>query len=96
MDKSAKVEKLKSGYTMTMKDGEKMALMDLNAVLNTGLSIAGDGDGINILTMANKIREELLPYFVKDDEIKYRIYLNILNCDLVQFSQFRIDCSLKE
>ena len=81
MNKSAKATKLKNGYTMTMKDGEKMALMDLNAVLNTGLSIAGDGDGINILTMANKIREELLPYFVKDDEIKYRIYLNILNCD---------------
>lgn len=80
MDKSAKVEKLRSGHTTAIIDGKEEHLLNLDAVLKIGLSTAGDLDGINILTMAKAYREELIPAFLKDNDIQYKIHLNILNC----------------
>lgn len=77
---NAKATKLRSGYTTGIIDGKEQALMDLNAVLDTGLSVACDSTGIDILTMAKAMREELLPALVKGNEVKYKMYINILNC----------------
>lgn len=76
---------------MGIIDGEEQALMDINAVLSTGLSIAGEPTGIDILDMARLYREELLPALVKGiqgNDIKYKMYINILNCtDLVKVTK---------
>lgn len=91
MNTMEKVEKLRNGYTMGIIDGEEQALMDINAVLSTGLSIAGEPTGIDILDMARLYREELLPALVKGiqgNDIKYKMYINILNCtDLVKVTK---------
>lgn len=85
MNKSAKAEKLRNGYTMGIIDGEEQALMNLDAVLKTGLCVAGEPTGIDILGVVQLHREGLLNYFLDIDEIKYKMYTNILNCtDLVK------------
>lgn len=81
MNKSAKAEQLRSGYTMGIIDGEEQALMNLDAVLKTGLCIAGDTTGIDILGVVQLHKEGLLNYFLGKDDIKYKMYTNILNCD---------------
>lgn len=80
MNKSAKAEKLRSGFTTGIIDGKEENLLNLDAVLKTGLCIAGEPTGIDILGMGQLYREELLTYFVHKDEIKYKMYTNILNC----------------
>lgn len=83
MNKSAKAEKLRSGFTTGIIDGKEENLLNLDATIKAGLCVAGDAtsiDSINISGMAKLYREELLTYFVHKDEIKYKMYTNILNC----------------
>ena len=85
MNKSAKAEKLRNGYTIGILDGKEEAVMNLDAVLKTGLCVAGEPTGIDILGVVQLHREGLLNYFLGKDEIKYKMYTNILNCtDLVK------------
>lgn len=88
MNKSARAEKLRSGYMTGIIDGEEQYLMNLDAALDIGLSLVAEPEGINIVTMAKKYREELIPYFLHEDELKYKIYMNILNCtDLTKITK---------